>query len=377
MVPYGAALRAAGHDVRVASSAPFARTVEAAGFGFVPIGGNFSWDDAEKTFPEFVDFARRGQGMMYVNELTWTHWNPKATRDLIASFDTWRPDVMIREFAENGATFAGQVANIPVICAAWSALPTDARRWGTVVDWQSVLDHYATVAKTFGVDDAPVWHRQLTLTGLPPSWFTDVSADMTVRHFRLPLAETPAQPGPDWLDALGHERPLIYATLGTVFNRMRKPREALMAGLAELDADVLLTVGRNVDPDTLGPIPPTMRVERFLPQAYALAKASLVVSHAGLGTMLGAIYHGVPMVSLVLGAEHPLNAASAAEAGLALPLTLAEADADQITATSMRALNDPALRAASAAVRQECESLEAVGSVVSLAETYVRDQSHR
>lgn len=150
-----------------------------------------------------------------------------------------------------------------------------------------------------------------------------------------------------------------------------------MAGLAELDADVLLTVGRNVDPDTLGPIPPTMRVERFLPQAYALAKASLVVSHAGLGTMLGAIYHGVPMVSLVLGAEHPLNAASAAEAGLALPLTLTEADADQITATSMRALNDPALRAASAAVRQECESLEAVGSVVSLAETYVRDQSHR
>lgn len=378
MVPYAAAFRAAGHDVRVASSAPFARTVEAAGFGFVPVGENFSWDDVERTFPEFVDHARRGRGMVYANEFSWTRWNPKAARDLLASFDTWRPDVMIREFAENGATFAGQVADIPVICASWSALPTDARRWGSVLDWPSVLDHYATVAKTFGIDDVdPAWHRQLTLTGLPPSWFTQVSADMAVRHFRLPLAGTPDRPGPDWLDALGRERPLVYATLGTVFNRMRKPRQALIAGLAELDADVLLTVGRNVDPDTLGPVPPTMRVERFLPQAYAMAKASLVVSHAGLGTMLGAIYHGVPMVPLVLGAEHPLNAASAAEAGLALPLSMTEADADQIAATSMRALHDPALRAASDAVRKECEGMESVDRVVSLAETYAKDRSHR
>lgn len=373
MVPYAAAFRAAGHEVRVASSAAFAPPVEAAGFGFTAIGENFSWEDVDKTFPEFVDFARRGQGMEYASEFSWTRWNPMAARDLIDSFDDWRPDVMIREFAENGATFAGQIANIPVICASWSALPTDARRWGSVIDWPRVLDRYRTVSRALGVEpDEPgrAWDKQLTLTGLPPSWFTGVGTDATVRHFRLPLATAPDEPGPAWLDTLGRERPLVYATLGTVFNRMRKPRQALIDGLAELDVDVLLTVGHTVDPDTIGPIPPTMRVERFVPQAYALSRASLVVSHAGLGTMLGAIYHGVPMVPIALGAEHPINVASAAEAGLALPLRMDEADAERIADTSLRALHDPALRARSEAVRTECDNLEAVDRVVPLAEAY-------
>ncbi|MEC3977786.1 glycosyltransferase [Amycolatopsis sp. H20-H5] len=371
-MPYAAALQAAGHEVRVASSAAFARTIEAAGFEPTAIGENFSWDNAEATFPEFVDYARRGEGLAYANEITWTRWNPTAAQDLLASFDTWRPDVMIREFAENGATFAGQLAGIPVICAAWAALPTDARRWETVLDWQRVLDHYETLAKTLGLapDANAAWNRQLTLTGLPPSWFTGADTGGAVRHFRLPFAEKPDKPAPDWLDALGRDRPLVYATLGTVFNRLRKTRQALLDGLAELDADVLLTIGRNVDPTAIGPIPPRMRVERFMPQGYALAKASLIVSHAGLGTMLGAIYHGVPMVPLVLGAEHPINAANAAGTGAALPLGIDEIDAARIATTATRALRDPALRAAAESVRKECEILEAIDGVVSLVEDH-------
>jgi UDP:flavonoid glycosyltransferase YjiC (YdhE family) len=78
------------------------------------------------------------------------------------------------------------------------------------------------------------------------------------------------------------------------------------------------------------------------------------------------------MVSLVLGAEHPINAASAAEAGLALPLGMAEIDADRIAATASRALHDPALRATSDAVREECANMAAVDGVVPLAETYAK-----
>ncbi|WP_033294516.1 glycosyltransferase [Amycolatopsis jejuensis] len=374
MVPYAAALRTAGHEVRFGSSAVFGPAVETAGFDFTAIGENFSWDNAEVTFPESVEYARRGQGLAYSNVITWTRWNPAAARDLIASFDSWRPDVLIREFAENGATLAGQVAGIPVICASWSALPTDARRWGSVLDWPWVLDRYRSEATALGIelDDATAtWGRQLTLTSLPPSWFTGAETEATVRHFRLPLADSPATPGPPWLAALGRERPLVYATLGTVFNRLRKARQPLIDGLAELDVDVLLTVGSTVDPDSLGPVPPRMRIERFVPQAYAMSQASLVVSHAGLGTMLGAIYHGVPMVSIVLGAEHPLNAASAAEAGLALPLNLADLDADRIATTAQHALDDPVLRATADKVRKECDNLETVDQVVPLVESYV------
>ncbi|MBB4683655.1 glycosyltransferase [Amycolatopsis jiangsuensis] len=238
MIPYAAVLRAAEHEVRVASSAAFTPAVEPAGFALVPVGPDLSWANVEEKFPGIVAAARRGKEFRYSAELTWTQWNLAAAGDLLAA----------------------------PRAASGSSTMTPRRRG----------------------------------TARRPS----------------PGCRLPGSPAP-----LGRERPFVYATLGTVFNRQRKLRQAVIDGLSGLDADVLLTVGGNVDPDTVGPVPGNLRVERFLPQSLAMARASPVVSHAGLGTMLGAIYHRVPMVPLVLGAEHPINAASAEEAGLALPLT--------------------------------------------------------
>ena len=49
-----------------------------------------------------------------------------------------------------------------------------------------------------------------------------------------------------------------------------------------------------------------------------------------------------------------------------------EVDADRISATSMRALHDPALRTKSDAIRKECENLETIDRVVPLTETYTK-----
>ncbi|HEX4222575.1 MAG TPA: hypothetical protein VHZ97_09460 [Pseudonocardiaceae bacterium] len=61
MVPYASVLRAAGHEVRVASSAAFAGVVQAAWFDFIAIGTNFSWETSVAELPGFEDFVRRGQ----------------------------------------------------------------------------------------------------------------------------------------------------------------------------------------------------------------------------------------------------------------------------------------------------------------------------
>jgi MGT family glycosyltransferase len=116
---------------------------------------------------------------------------------------------------------------------------------------------------------------------------------------------------------MGRDRPLVYATLGTVFNKMRRLRTAMLDALADLDADVLMTIGRDVDPGRIGSVPPNVRVEPFVSQSLVLPRASLVVSHAGLGTMLGALYHGVPMVVVSIAGDQLLNARRAAELGIA------------------------------------------------------------
>jgi UDP:flavonoid glycosyltransferase YjiC (YdhE family) len=376
LLPYAVAVRDRGHDVRFASAPAFAEAIEHHGFVFNAIGPDFTWERAEASFPLIVDASRLGRAMDYANfEINWKRWNPEAATDLLELFEHWRPDVIVREFAENGATFAGEVAGIAVVCAAWGALPSDGRRWGAVTDWERTLDCYAAVRVTLGLAaDRPggAWERQLVLSGLPPSWLGDAHRGVRVRHFRLPLEERSAGPQPGWLDAFGRERPLLYATLGTVFNRMRRVRAAMLEALAEIDADVLMTVGRNVDPTTIGLIPANVRVERFVPQSDVLPRASLVLSHAGLGTMLGAIYAGVPMVVIAIDADQPINAQSAQEAGHAVALTIDQADASALRSATTRAIVDPVLQQAAAQLREECNAMDPIAQAATAIEEEAR-----
>jgi MGT family glycosyltransferase len=123
------------------------------------------------------------------------------------------------------------------------------------------------------------------------------------------------------------ERPLIYVTLGTIVANART-LDILLAGLADIDADVLLTTGWQNDPAELRAIPPNATVERFIPQNEILARCSLIVTHAGSGSTLGALAHGVPILAVPHAADQFENAAAAAAAGAArvvMPDELSEA----------------------------------------------------
>ena len=121
---------------------------------------------------------------------------------------------------------------------------------------------------------------------------------------------------PEWLAEL--ERPLVYFTLGTIFNLESGDLfERVLAGLSGLPVSVVVTVGREVDPKALGPQPGNVRVEQYVPQSLLLPRCDLVVSHAGSGSVVGALAHGLPMVLLPIGADQPLNAARCEALGVA------------------------------------------------------------
>ena len=370
MLPYARALRGAGHEVRVASSPPFIEAIEASGFPGVPVGLPFTWEDFGTYFPDLAPSFRVDPGMFLSGEFTWTHWTSGAACDLLASFDTWRPDVLVREFAECGATFAGIAAGIPVVCNAWSALPTDDRRWSTVIDWPAHLQNYAKIADELGVDagePGQAWTNELTLTGLPPSWYSEAVLPRRVCGFGLFRDKVDlGGPLPEGCAHFGTERPLIYATLGTVYNRFRSLRRSIIDAVDQIDADVVFTVGRNVDPASIGSIPANVHVEQFVPQDRIIPRASLVLSHAGLGTMLGALYHGVPMVSVAIGADQPVNANNAAREGVAITMPVQGAHADSLAAASKRILDDSDFARRAATLRGELRSLAPVESVSDL-----------
>jgi MGT family glycosyltransferase len=68
---------------------------------------------------------------------------------------------------------------------------------------------------------------------------------------------------------------------------------------------VVLSVGRNVDLNDLGPIPANSIVVQTAPQIELLKRATLCITHAGLNTTLEALAQGVPMVAIPIGYDEP------------------------------------------------------------------------
>jgi UDP:flavonoid glycosyltransferase YjiC (YdhE family) len=78
---------------------------------------------------------------------------------------------------------------------------------------------------------------------------------------------------PAWLADRDPARPLVYATLGTVFSGARPVFEALVAAADGQCFDLLLTVGRNVDPSTFAAAD-NVRVERYGSSAARLLSSA-------------------------------------------------------------------------------------------------------
>lgn len=98
--------------------------------------------------------------------------------------------------------------------------------------------------------------RHLVLAPLPPSY----------RDPALPLPPTAVSYRPfDTVPARRSGAPTVYVTLGTVFNLESGDLfSRILAGLVELPLEVVATVGAEIDPEELGPLPAREAVSTVL-----------------------------------------------------------------------------------------------------------------
>ena len=167
-----------------------------------------------------------------------------------------------------------------------------------------------------------------------------------------PLSPVTAdEPPPRWIEGLP-DRPTVYVTLGTLHGDVSTYR-GLLDALADLDVNVVVTVGRGHDPAALAPLPANAVVERFVPQSFILPRASVVVTHGGSGSILGALAEGLPMVLVPQGADQFENAARCAELGAGLVLMPGEVTPSAVHDAVGTLLAEPAHRACAEALRAE------------------------
>jgi UDP:flavonoid glycosyltransferase YjiC (YdhE family) len=237
-----------------------------------------------------------------------------------AAFDAFGPDLVLRDPCEFASAIAAEARGIPHAAVACSR---------SDVEWTS-LDLIAPVLPE-GLERALRAAPYLTRFAptLDPPQFPDT------RRYR--------EPAP----ASRSGGRAIYATFGSVAaGRVgAAPYRALLDAVATLDRPVLLTTGGDVE---LGPTPAHVTVERWVPQAEALARAALVVCHGGSGTVLGALAAGLPLVLTPMFSDQFPNAEAIAAAGAGLV-----SDAAGLRNAIETVLAAPSYRAAAARIADE------------------------
>jgi UDP:flavonoid glycosyltransferase YjiC (YdhE family) len=219
--------------------------------------------------------------------------------------------------------------------------------------------------------DLTMLSRHLVLSPFPAG-FRDPAHPLpaTARPMR-PAAAGPVDP-PAWLTGLGGDRPVVYFTLGTVFNMESGDLfTRVLAGLRELPVDLVVTVGRHIDPAEFGPQPRHVHLERFVPQAAVLPRCAAVVSHGGSGSVIGALAYGLPSVLLPMGADQPLNAGRCAALGVSLVLDAVSATPAEVREAVSTVLAEPGFRAAAERLRDEIAAMPGADEAVRLLERLV------
>jgi MGT family glycosyltransferase len=151
-------------------------------------------------------------------------------------------------------------------------------------------------------------------------------------------------------------RPLIYASLGTLQNRVAGMFRVIAEACEGLDAQLVISTGHGVAPDALGELPGDPVVVSYAPQVDLLRRSTVAVTHAGLNTVLEALGTGLPMVAVPVTNDQPGIAARVAWVGAGEAIALKRLTSQALRAAVIRVRSEPSYRAAAERVRDAIQA---------------------
>ena len=365
LVPFAQAAVAKGHHVTWACRSRMMPVVEAAGFTALPLGEE--QDEPPQRLPlQALDMERENQ---VLRDGFAGHAARRRAAALVDLCTEQQPDVLICDEVDFGAMIAAERLGLPHVSVVVIAA-------GSFIRPEIVAESLNRVRAEHGLppdDELGMLSRYLVLSPSPRSYREPAfPAPATLHSFNT--WSVSAAPAPDWLPLMPYDETL-YFTLGTVFNLesgdlfMR-----VLAGLRDMPLNIVVTVGKHIDPQEFGAQPAHIHIEEYIPQERLLPHCDIVVSHGGSGSVMGALTHGVPMVLIPMGADQPLNAARCADLGVAVVLDPITATPDIVRESVIIVLTAESYRQAAEALSDEMAALPGPDQAVRLLEQLAREK---
>jgi MGT family glycosyltransferase len=330
------ALLAHGHEVAVLGPASIEALVLAAGAAFLIEPSMTPYDSIVEP-PE--------DEMIWLHEHVWFGPAVAQARRVTEAIGSLRPDVVVSDDTIWGAMVAAEASGLPS-AALHSTLygrirdhaPDDRVR----AFWEAGLEPLNEARHEHGLGPLDsVFEQEAQL---------DKLLILTAKEFADPDEVLPGNAvfiGPP-LDAAARlaevdsSEPLVLMSLSTSNMKQAGVMQRMIDAVGRLPVRGVATLG----PALAGmqfEVPPNVTVFDEKPHSELLPGAGAVVTHAGHGTVMAALAHGVPLVCMPMGRDQPGVTRRVVACGAGVEAD-AEADPDQIADAVRTVLADPSYR---------------------------------
>ncbi|WP_430781427.1 nucleotide disphospho-sugar-binding domain-containing protein [Actinoplanes sp. G11-F43] len=370
LAPLGWALRAAGHEVRVACQPGQAAAVVEAGLPAVPVGPPLDFADVfrgqvgrvatRESFDNGPDTALDGLAPQVTDDGGTLRFADVMVDDLIAYGHHYRPDLVLYEPFNIAGALAAAVLGVPDVRLLWGPDSTTELH----LDEEKLI---GPRARRVGADGVRVTGT-LTLDPCPPALQVPVTGPTRPIRF---VPYNGAAVLPDWLRRPA-DRPRICLTWGTMMAELGLTDRISVAATAEaiagLDAEIVLALAPR-HRDTLGPLPANVRMPTgHLALHLLLPGCAALVHQGGAGSLMTAMACGVPQLVVPAVTDQHFNGERLARAGAGTVLADGDEHPEAIRAALSHLLTDPATAATAAALAAENTARPAPSAVVPVLE---------
>jgi glycosyltransferase (activator-dependent family) len=355
-VPLAWAMRAAGHEVRVASQPALTGTITSAGLTAVPVGddhtlisamsglqidgGGKPWNaiDLDPARPEvrFWDFLRPLNDLLPAKFFGHAN-NDSMIDELVAFARHWQPDLVIWEPFTFAGSIAARAAGAAHARLLWGAdlflnqrntfLRLAEQHGGT----DALREWLSGVLEKYGLDfDESVIRGQWTIDQMPASIRLPLDEHIVPMRY-VPYNGTAVIPG--WLRE-PPTRPRVCLTLGLTAREgadyLVGSTAGLVDALGDLDIEVVATFNA-AQRELIPALPENVRVADFVPLHALLPTCSAIAHHGGAGTWSTAAVTGVPQLIFPSVWDNAYRARRTAEIGAGLHIP-----PDELTPQALR-----------------------------------------
>lgn len=288
--------------------------------------------------------------------------------------DEFRPDVVVSDFSFHGACLAAESKDIPYVIIYHAGLSFKGQGvppFGSGLPigetWGGKEKLYYSLSNSLerSVDSAIARARKKL--GLPsggkgyltrPSspWLTLVLTAEAIEAPRFPLTPSTFFVGPCFsskqstkvddfpFDQLSPDKPKIYVSLGTVFNRKPKVFSKIIHAFADGRYQTIVSAGGAFARLRAQNLPADVLLFERVPQVEILSRVDAVISHGGNNTVNETLAAGKPLLVMPIGGEQGDNASRVVYLGVGLRADIKRASSQEIGTKVSHLIEEPTFR---------------------------------